>query len=309
MLAIRIDRLTKVYHPGLGHRPVTAVDDVSLEVPSGEAFAFLGLNGAGKTTTIKTLLDHARPTSGRVLLFELAAENPEARRRIGYMPDVPHFHQFLSAGEVLAYAARLFGLSRGERDRRIRDLLELVGLGDKGDKKLRAFSRGMLQRVGLAQALINDPDLLILDEPLGGLDPIGRYDFQRIILRQRERGKTIFFSSHILEDAEKVADRAAIIHKGKLIAAGSIEKLLAVRQGWEIEVSGLQGFDSAAEAASRGWICSDEADRLLLHIDDEVGMSHLHSLAAQEKLRILSLNPRRRTLEAAFLAELDQWKH
>lgn len=306
--AIKIEQISKVYRLGLRRRPVTAIKELSLEVSPGETFAFLGLNGAGKTTTIKMMLDHARPTTGRVLLFGQDATLASSRTRIGYMPDLPHFYRFLTTHEQLGYFADLFGIAKPEANRRIKELLALVGLEKREHEPLKGFSRGMLQRVGLAQALINDPDLLILDEPLGGLDPVGRHQFHSIIVDLKKRGKTIFFSSHILEDAEKVADRIGIIHRGQLIASGALEQLLKSESGWEAEVVSIGGGDLSELASRNSWTITSSGAASTIQIDDNENLAKLNSLVGNGELMIRALTPRHLTLEETFLKEVERWE-
>jgi len=305
--AILIEQVSKVYHIGLRRRPVTAIQQLSLEVAAGETFAFLGLNGAGKTTTIKMLLDHARPTTGRVWLFGKEAILADSRARVGYMPDLPHFYRFLTTHELLIYFAKLFGLPADLTARRITELLKLVGLERREHEPLKGFSRGMLQRVGLAQALINDPELLILDEPLGGLDPVGRHQFHSIILDLKKRGKTIFFSSHILEDAEKVADRVGIIHHGRLIASGALRDLLQSNAGWIAEVESHGIYSLADLTVKYGWKVTTEGTLSTIIIKDDDGLDKLNRLVGEGSLKIRSLTPQHLTLEETFLKEVERW--
>src|SRR5918993_575346 len=241
MHAIRTDSLTKHYSVGFWRsRPYVALDNLTLEVAAGEVFGFLGPNGAGKTTTLKLLMQLIFPTSGRAWILDRPAGDVLMRRRIGYLPENPTFYDNVSAEELLGYFASLFGYRGAERTRRVASLLDDVGLGAERRMQLRKYSKGMIQRVGLAQALINDPEVIFLDEPMSGLDPIGRRHVRDIILRLRDRGRTIFFSSHILGDAETLCSRVAILAQGKLIAAGSVAELVPFRiRGWDLVVSGL----------------------------------------------------------------------
>lgn len=222
------------------------------------------------------------------------------------MPDLPHFYRFLTPIELLDYFGRVFGLPVTVRKERSQRLLDLVGLSDRGREPLKGFSRGMLQRVGLAQALINDPELLILDEPLGGLDPVGRFEFHNIIIDLKRAGKTIFFSSHILEDAERVADRVGIIHKGKLLACGPIDELIGKRSGWEAE---LEVIDPAAWNSQSGSFELSPADggRFICRLPDEAALGRVTALAGNRTVMLHSLQPVRVTLEQAFLSELQRW--
>jgi len=230
-----IEDLRKTFKVGFARKTVNAVRGVSLFVNPGEIFGFLGPNGAGKTTTMKMCMDLIRPTSGKVLLFGSPPGTMTARKRIGYLPEHPYFYDYLKPVELLDFFGRLYGVPRQVRRKRIHDLLELVGLGHARDRTLRKFSKGMLQRAGLAQALIGDPELVVLDEPLSGLDPIGRKELKDIIVSLRQRGKTVFFSSHILSDIELLCDRIAIIDKGQLKYLGGTRDFVDKGQN-EVEI-------------------------------------------------------------------------
>ena len=203
-----------------------ALGSLDLEVEVGEVFGFLGPNGAGKTTTINVLLGFVPPTSGAASLFGIDVRQPIARQRIGYLPEMTYYYKFLTAEELLRFYARIFGLSRMEADKRIEQLLRLVELESAGKRPIKSYSKGMQQRVGLAQALINNPDLLILDEPTSGLDPLGRMKVREIIQRLKNEGKTVFFSSHELGEVETVCDRVAIINQGELKTVGRVSEVM-----------------------------------------------------------------------------------
>jgi ABC-2 type transport system ATP-binding protein len=207
-----------------------ALGSLDLEVNTGEVFGFLGPNGAGKTTTINVLLGFVPPTSGAAYLFGIDVRQPIARQRIGYLPEMTYYYKFLTAEELLRFYARIFGLSRMEADKRIDQLLKLVELENAGKRPIKFYSKGMQQRVGLAQALINNPDLLILDEPTSGLDPLGRMKVREIIQRLKNEGKTVFFSSHELGEVETVCDRVAIINHGELKTVDRVSELVARHQ-------------------------------------------------------------------------------
>ena len=204
----------------------TALLGLDLEVNAGEVFGFLGPNGAGKTTTMNVLLGFVPPTSGAAYLFGIDVRQPIARQRIGYLPEMTYYYKFLTAEELLRFYAKIFGLPRGETDRRIAELLKLVELEHASKRPIKSYSKGMQQRVGLAQALINNPDLLILDEPTSGLDPLGRMKVREIIQRLKNEGKTVFFSSHELGEVETVCDRVAIIHQGELKTVGRVNAIM-----------------------------------------------------------------------------------
>jgi len=207
-----------------------ALNGLDLAVNDGEIFGFLGPNGAGKTTTINVLLGFVPPTSGAAYLFGIDVRQPIARQRIGYLPEMTYYYKFLTAEELLRFYARIFGLSRAETDKRIAGLLRLVELESAAKRLIKFYSKGMQQRIGLAQALINNPDLLILDEPTSGLDPLGRMKVREIIQRLKNEGKTVFFSSHELGEVETVCDRVAIINHGELKAYGRVSELVAKHQ-------------------------------------------------------------------------------
>jgi ABC-2 type transport system ATP-binding protein len=207
-----------------------AVKDLNLSVKAGEVFGFLGPNGAGKTTTMNVLLGFVNATSGEARLFGVNVNEPIARQRIGYLPELTYYYKFLTAEELLRFYAKIFRIARAESERRINDLLKLIELDHARKRPIKTYSKGMQQRVGLAQALINDPDLLILDEPTSGLDPLGRMKVREIIQRLKDKGKTVFFSSHELGEVETVCDRVAIIHQGELKVEGRVGDLVAQHQ-------------------------------------------------------------------------------
>jgi ABC-2 type transport system ATP-binding protein len=203
-----------------------ALTGLDLEVNAGEVFGFLGPNGAGKTTTMNVLLGFVPPTSGTAFLFGIDVRQPIARQRIGYLPEMTYYYKFLTAEELLRFYAKIFGIARGEADKRIDRLLKLVELEAARKRPIKSYSKGMQQRVGLAQALINNPDLLILDEPTSGLDPLGRMKVREIIQRLKNEGKTVFFASHELGEVETVCDRVAIIHQGELKTIGRVNDIM-----------------------------------------------------------------------------------
>jgi len=241
MDAIRTEALTKYYKVGFWRpRPYLALDELSMQVGLGEVFGFLGPNGAGKTTTLKLLMQLIYPTSGHAEILGKPVGDVGVRQRIGYLPEQPYFYDYLTAQELLEYFAAIFGLAAAERRRRAAALLDEVGIGAERRLPLRKFSKGMLQRIGIAQALVNEPDLVFLDEPMSGLDPLGRREIRQLILRLRDRGCTVFFSSHVLADAEALCSRVAILANGRLLTSGRLSDLLAFQvRGWELVVSGL----------------------------------------------------------------------
>ncbi len=231
---IRFEQLVVEYKPQLrGQPPHRAVKGLTLSVQAGETFGFLGPNGAGKTTSMNVLLGFIPPTAGETYLFDVNVRDPIARQRIGYLPEMTYYYRFLTAEELLRFYGRIFQIPRRELDRRVTEVIKLVGLEAAGGRLIRTYSKGMQQRVGLAQALINNPDLLILDEPTSGLDPVGRMQIRAIIHRLKSEGKTVFFSSHELGEVETVCDRVAILCEGELKAAGTISELIGERRNLE----------------------------------------------------------------------------
>ncbi len=223
-LAIEITNLVVEYRSGSS--VVQAVQGLNLALPEGKVYGFLGPNGAGKTTTMHVLLGFIEPKAGIARLFGEDVRHSIARRRIGYLPEYPDTYRFLTGRELLTMAGRLFGMDRKALQPRIEELLELVNMARAADRRIATYSRGMLQRIGLAQALIHDPELLMLDEPTSGFDPLGRIEIRKIITALRERGKTVFFSSHELSEVERVCDRVGIISEGRLIAEGAVPDLV-----------------------------------------------------------------------------------
>lgn len=233
--------LRKVYRTGFFmNQKVVSLKTCSLKVYKGETFGLLGPNGAGKTTLLKLLLGIIRPTSGRGLLLGKPLGDRTIKERIGYLPENPYLYDFLTGWEFLQFAAGLFQISKNVQRQRIPQLLELVGLSqaDAKKKQMRRYSKGMLQRVGMAQALINDPELVFLDEPMSGLDPLGRYQMRETILKLQAEGKTIFFNSHILSEVEQICDRVAILAKGELICTGSLNELLGTTSTYHVKGQG-----------------------------------------------------------------------
>jgi len=229
MAVVEIDGLSKMYRRGFWGIKVPALQDLHLKVEEGEIFGFLGPNGAGKTTTLKILLRIIYPTSGNAKVLGNPIGSAVLKTQVGYMPENPYFYRFLTPVEFLRFYARLSEVSREGLKKKIDDLIELVGLTHARNQRIGEFSKGMTQRIGLAQALLHEPKIIFMDEPLSGLDPIGRREMRRLILSLRKQGKTVFFCSHILSDVESICERVAILHRGKLIRQGAISELLEAR--------------------------------------------------------------------------------
>jgi ABC-2 type transport system ATP-binding protein len=237
---VQTSELTKVYRTGFWlNQKIQSLKNCSLTIYQGETFGLLGPNGAGKTTLLKTLLGIVRPTSGRAWLLGSPIGNTRVKQRIGYLPENAYFYDYLTGWEFLQFTAALFEIPPEIQQQRIPVLLDLVGLSKSASRKqLRQYSKGMLQRVGLAQALINEPEVVFLDEPMSGLDPIGRYQIREIILSLKAQGKTIFFNSHVLSDVEKICDRVAILAQGELICTGSLDELLGTAETYNVKGKG-----------------------------------------------------------------------
>jgi len=220
---LKIKNVSKDFY--IGHKKIKAVNNLTLTVNKGEVFGFMGPNGAGKTTTLKLLLGFLLPSNGEILINNLSPSNISTKKHIGFLPENPFFYKYLTGFEFLFFCGKLFQIPSDILKKRISKLLKIISLKKDQNTSLRYYSKGMLQRMGIAQSLINNPDLIIFDEPMSGLDPLGRKDVKDIIIDLKNQGKTVFFSTHILEDVEAVCDRIGIIHKGKLLACGKIKTL------------------------------------------------------------------------------------
>jgi ABC-2 type transport system ATP-binding protein len=293
--------LKKTFYIGLRRRKIEALRGVDFRVNRGEVFGFLGPNGAGKTTTIKIIVGLLRPSSGDCSLMGHRAGDIESRRNIGYLPESPYFYDHLLPDEFMDLCGRLRGLPERKRRARSDELLEIVGLSGARDRPLRKFSKGMLQRIGLAQSLIADPELLILDEPMTGLDPVGRKEVRDLLVKLHGQGKTIFFSSHILSDVETLCDRVAIVNQGRVVDEGSLDDLLQP-EGLFVDIE-LRDADEELRRALESVAVKIENKGATTHIavrGDE-SVEETLELAIKGGARVVSLVPRRETLENLFL--------
>jgi ABC-2 type transport system ATP-binding protein len=308
MPAIETEGLTKDFLVGFWRpRPYRALDALTLSVEAGEVFGFLGPNGAGKSTTLKLLMQLIFPTRGSARILGSPVGDVSVRRRIGFLAENPYYYDYLTAEELLTYFARLFGYSSSDARTRVTRVLDQVGLGRERRLRLRQFSKGMVQRVGLAQALLNDPEVVFLDEPMSGLDPLGRRDVRDLILSLRARGCTVFFSSHILSDAEALCDRVAIVAQGKLAAAGRLNELLAFElQGWELVMSGVPAALHAQLASRFAKVTPLSHDRVSVTLAAEAEPDRVMAALSADGARIESLNPIRHTLEDLFLQHVRE---
>jgi ABC-2 type transport system ATP-binding protein len=299
---VRVREVTKDFRPGLGLRRKRVLHGISFGVREGEIFGFVGPNGAGKTTTLKILMGLIRPTSGRAEILGHDVRETAFRRHVGFLPENPYFYEYLTGREILGFYARLSGLPRARRDERVEALLEQVGLSAAAGARLRTYSKGMLQRVGIAQALVHDPSVVFLDEPMSGLDPIGRKEIRDLILRLRAEGKTVFMNTHILSDVELVCDRVAIISRGRIVHEGAIDEFLA---GGERETDLVLGRLSPELAASLeerfGARLRPVADRVEVRVREKDVDAVLRA-ALGAGTPVVSITPHRVSLEAVFLS-------
>jgi ABC-2 type transport system ATP-binding protein len=305
MMALETEGLTKDYQIGFWRpRPYRALDRLSLQVATGEVFGVLGPNGAGKSTAIKLLMQLIFPTSGRAEILGKPVGDLSVKRRLGFLPENPTFYDYLTAEELLHYFARLFDIPASDRAARVSAVLDEVGLGAERRMRLRSYSKGMIQRVGIAQAILNRPDIVFFDEPMSGLDPLGRHDVRQLLLGLRDRGCTVFFSSHILSDAETLCSQVAVIAQGKLAAAGRLSEIVGLEvQGWELVVDSVPP-DVLTLLRSRA--------RAVTALGDGRWAVELPSLAPDAVLaqvtssgaRVVSLNPVRQSLEQYFMAHV-----
>lgn len=304
-MVIEIDNLTKVYKTGFWGKKIKAIDGLNFMVKEGEIFGFLGPNGAGKTTTIKVLSGLIRPSSGKASIFDRKVPDVSIMRKVGYLPEHPSFYSHLSGFELLDFYARIFGLNSPERKKRIQSLIERVGLGQAYDLRVSKYSKGMVQRLGIAQALINNPDLLIFDEPMEGLDPIGRKDVKDIMLELKNEGKTIFFSTHILSDVEAVCDRVGIIISGHIVREGSIDDLLQKSiESFALTVYGLKEDVINRIKKATAIVRFHNSTRFIFaNIDD---CNETIKITQESGGGIISLIPETKTLEDYFLAAVKE---
>jgi ABC-2 type transport system ATP-binding protein len=310
MSIIEIENLTKDYEVGFWRkRRVRALDGLTLKVERGEIFGFLGANGAGKTTTLKLLMRLIYPTAGQARILGRDINDVEMHARIGYLPEAPYFYDYLTAREFLSYCAELFGYSHAERKRLAAELLARVNLEEKSwDKQLRKYSKGMLQRVGLAQALVNDPEIVFLDEPMSGLDPIGRREVRDLIASLRTKGTTVFMCSHILSDIEVLCDRVAILNRGRLAETGRLEELRERTNDSrriEINVAGTTAEKlSTVFPTLDGSEITPTAGGARIEVADEQDVDAALAALRRAGGRLVSVQPIRQSLEELFVREV-----
>jgi len=302
MSAIEILGLEKTYSVGFWRKhPKRALQPLHLTVEDGEIFGFLGPNGAGKTTTLKLLMGLVYPTAGSARLLGREWTDPSVKAQIGFLPEQPYFYDYLTAHELLGYYGQLSGVPAKQRNQRVDQVLHQVGLRDVRGLQLRKFSKGMLQRVGIGQAILHDPKLVFFDEPMSGLDPMGRREVRDLMEELKHQGKTVFFSTHILSDAEALCDRVAIIHHGELRGVGAVEDLTSSVQG-KVEVI-WQGTQVPSSIKALGAECHVTGDRVRAIIDENQQDAVIDALR-RERQRLIAVIPVRTSLEAYFVEKL-----
>ena len=301
MKIVEINKLKKSFRQGFFGRRFLALKGLSFSVEKGEVYGLLGPNGAGKTTTIKILTGLLSADSGGIKILGEPIGAPRIREKIGFLPENPQFHDFLTGEEFLNFHSNLLGMPRYGRKEKIKELFNAVGLKGAGDLKLRAYSKGMIQRIGVAQALLGEPEILILDEPMSGLDPIGRKELRDIILGLKEKGKTIFFSTHILPDVEVICDRIGVILNGELKGEGKLEELLGARiKSYEISFRGgntglIEKLNNVSTRILRG------ADQITIYLEKEELVDKTVQDIIQAGGKLAALIPHRETLEEYFV--------
>jgi ABC-2 type transport system ATP-binding protein len=303
MSAIEILGLEKTYMVGFWRkRPKSALQPLHLTVEEGEIFGFLGPNGAGKTTTLKMLMGLVFPTAGTARILGREWTDPEVKAQIGFLPEQPYFYDYLTAHELLDYYGQLSGVPGKDRKRRVEEMLQRVGLTEVKGMQLRKFSKGMLQRVGIAQAILHHPKLVFFDEPMSGLDPLGRREVRDLIEQLKQEGRTVFFSTHILSDAETLCDRVAIIHKGELRGVGAVADLTSTVQG-KVEVV-WQGRQIPASLKVLGAECHVTGDTVRAILPENQQDTAIDALR-RERIRLIAITPLRTSLEAYFVEKLQ----
>jgi ABC-2 type transport system ATP-binding protein len=303
MKALEIKNLKKTFKSNFLIKQYHVLKDINLSVEKGEVYGFLGPNGAGKTTTIKCILGLIFPDAGEITLLGQPANTGESKKKLGFLPEQPYFYDYLTPVELLTFTGMLFGIPRPQLTKKIQELIHLVGLEGKENIKLRKFSKGMVQRIGLAQTLVHDPELLILDEPFSGLDPIGRKELRDIILSLKEEGKTIFFSSHILQDMELMVDRVGIILAGQTRKEGKLSDLISLSvHDYEIAFTGLP-----EQVLKENQLAYTRRDKdYIVRADTQQESNRIIGIINRGGGHILSVTPSKMTLEDIFLKEIKE---
>ena len=302
MLAIKTEHLAKIYKTG--GKETKAIQDLNLDVTPNQIYGFLGPNGAGKTTTINILLGLTAPTAGTAWILEKQIGNIEIKQKIGFLPQSPYFYESFSSVELLNFYGKIFKIPRKERFKKIEELLDMVGLTDSRKIPLRKFSRGMLQRIGIAQTLINNPDLVFFDEPIAGLDPVGRKEVMDTILNIKKQGRTVFFCSHVLHDVEMLCDSIGVLDKGQLIVSGKLKDLLKAK---EIEIS-VEQLDKKGLSMVKGKVDGFriDGDIVTVTVNDRRQVSEIEDIMEANNGKRISITPHKESLEDYFLKSTEK---
>jgi ABC-2 type transport system ATP-binding protein len=301
---VKFEGTTKVFRSDLAGRHLYTLGPLDLEIVRGEIFGYLGPNGAGKTTTIKLMMGLLKPTNGRIVYFDGSATISKARQKLGFLPEQPCFYQHLTGRELLTFYSKLFGLNGAVLADRVKHMMRLVGLAKHADTRISKFSKGMLQRMGLAQALINNPDVVVLDEPLSGLDPVGRSELRDLIVKLKTEGRTVFFSSHILQDVEMICDRVAILANGRILKMAAVPEVL---------YGSVTSYEVVASNAPHKLIrklglgkLSTRGDKTVITMPPDVDLNESLKRLMAVGVAIEAVNPLQQTLEDYFMRELKQ---
>ncbi|NOY88714.1 MAG: ABC transporter ATP-binding protein [FCB group bacterium] len=304
MNVVVVEELTKIYHTGMKKGDIVALDRFSLTVEQGEIFGVLGPNGAGKTTLLKTLLGITQITSGAVFINGLPPSNPESRKKVGYLPENHRFPDHLTGLGLLEFTGRLCGLNQNDIDSRTSSLLEMVGMDKWANMKIKKYSKGMLQRIGLAQALIVNPEIIFLDEPTDGVDPVGKAEIKQMMKTIRDEGKTIILNSHLLSEVESVADRVAILSHGRLVKVGTVDEFTTRKSQYEIEADfGDRLIEIPEEIGKK---ISLSTNRLIVVLKEERNINYIIDQLRLKKINIHSVQPIKVSLEQSFMETLSQ---
>ncbi len=304
MNVVDVEKLTKVYQPRMRKGGIVALDEVSLSIEQREVFGLLGPNGAGKTTLFKVLLSICRPTSGSAMIHGLPPADPRSRRKVGFLPENHRFPEHLTGRGLIALTGRFHGMTRVQIEERSDYLLDLVDMAKWGDTLIRKYSKGMAQRIGLAQAMVANPDLLLLDEPTDGVDPVGKVELRKVFQRVRDEGKTVVLNSHLLSEVESVADRVAILQRGKVVKVGSVEELTSRRSQYEIEAEiGNRLFDIPEDIGKR---VSVSSNRLIVELNDSENVNWVIDAMRAKRISIRSVKPMKLTLEQSFVEAVTE---
>ena len=301
MHAIQSDSLSKVYRTGISKQQITALDSFSLEVNQGEVFGLLGPNGAGKTTFIKILLSLTRRTSGSASILGTHLPDDRIKERIGYLPENHRYPGYLTGEQVLGLFGKLSGVESARLRERIPSLMSLVGIAEWRAMKVKKYSKGMMQRLGLAQALINDPDVIFLDEPTDGVDPVGRKEIRGILLGLKNQGKTVFLNSHLLSEVELISDRVAILDRGKLLKVGTVDELTSTGSQYQVGIAAPLPDDAKAEAAARALHLTIGPESITAKIESTTELNTLIDLLRRHRVEITSVVKVKSSLEDSFI--------